>query len=210
MKRSELKNLIFECYVNYLRNQDRLLKEDQDKDRDMVFSEGEVLPDSTEQILAKFPTLKHALIRLQTEDFEEFVAGIDWISPKPTEFRINLKNGQNFTMKWMGKDFEATISGKKYYIGQLVDFQRALDKLSDLYQEGPTGEEEPSEGGSESGDSSFGGGGMGGNFPGADAEMPSNGGEEPEPEGESGEPSKESGTEDLDQQPVDFEADENI
>ena len=87
-------------------------KYDAEKEQNLVYggvNEGDesVLPDSTDQILAKFPTLKHCLVRLHTDDYPEFVAGIDWISPKPTGFRINLKNGQNYILTWKGKDFEA-------------------------------------------------------------------------------------------------------
>lgn len=213
MKKSQLKKLIFETYCNIL--QERARKHflaEAEEEKDTVFKEGETLPNSLEQILAKFPTLKHCLVRLQTEDFKEFVAGIDWISPKPTEFRINLKNGQNFTLKWMGKDFEATISGKKYYLGQLVDFQRALDKLSDLYQEGPMGEEPEAEG-EEPGGGDEGGfsGGGGGNFPGEEPEAGGSeeGEESPEAEG-AAEGEAEGGAEDLGGEEINFEADEEI
>ena len=50
-----------------------------------------VLEDSTDIMLNKFPTLKNAIIKLQTEDFKEFVESIDWVSPRPTSFRVNLK-----------------------------------------------------------------------------------------------------------------------
>lgn len=209
MQKTKLKELIFESICEYYQERYRqhLLKEDQDKNDNMVFGEGgAVLPDSLEQILAKFPTLKHCLIRLQTENFADFVSGIDWISPKPTEFRINLKNGQNFTLKWMGKDFEATISGKKYYLGQLVDFQRALEKLSILYQEGPVAPEEEGGAGPESGDRDFGGGGSGGNFPGEEGGAgPEEAPEEPVPEG--GEEESKDNVEDLN---VDFETDDTL
>ena len=126
-----------------------------------------VLEDATDQILAKFPTLKAAIIKLQTEDFKEFVDKIDWISPRPTEFRINLKNGQDYILKWTGTGFEAQIMGKRFYIDKINDYQQALDKLAILYKEGPmggAGEGEPAD--ADSGGSS---GGSGGDFPGDDA-----------------------------------------
>ena len=126
-----------------------------------------VLEDATTQILSKFPTLKAAIIKLQTEDFKEFVDSIDWISPRPTEFRINLKNGQDYIMKWTGTGFEAQIMGKRFYIDKINDYQQALDKLAILYKEGPmsgAGEGEPAD--VDSGGSS---GGGGGDFPGDDA-----------------------------------------
>lgn len=210
MKKSELKAIIFETLCEYYQDTYRraLLKED--KSRDMVFAEGETLPNNTDIMLGKFPTLKHALQRLMTDQFTEFISGIDWISPKPTEFRINLKNGQNFLLKWMGKDFEANVSGKSYYIGQLADFQQALNKLAILYQEGPMGEEEPeqnSAGGPDT-DSSFTGGGSGGDFPGGG---PS--GSEPESSADGEEESSAEGGEegkDMGSQEIDFESDSDI
>lgn len=204
--KKELKSLIKECYVEYYRRKsDRLLMEDAEKDEKMVYGEGAKLPDATDQMLAKFPTLKHALVRLHSEDFRDFVQGIEYVSPKPTVFRINLTNGQDYTLKWLGEDFEATISGKPYYLGQLVGFQQALNKLAILYQEGPisNGEEEESgEGGSEGGEGGmdFGGGGGGADFPGGEEEF---GGEE----GGSEEGGAEGEEEDVSGEDIDFESD---
>lgn len=124
-----------------------------------------VLEDATDTILSKFPTLRAAIIRLQTEDFKEFVDTIDWISPRPSSFRINLKNGQDYILKWTGKSFQAEIMGKRYFIDKISEFQQALDKLSILYKEGPmdgAGTGEPAD------TDTGGGGGGGGDFPGGD------------------------------------------
>lgn len=209
MTKAELKSIILESYIQALiKRNNKLLKEADEKET--VFQEGAELPDATEQILAKFPTLKHCLENLQTPDFMEFVGSIDWICPKPTEFRINLKNGTNYTLKWMGEGFQANISGKKYYLPTQADFQKALQKLAILYTEGPLGEEEPEElqGGSQP-EAGGGPGGGGGNFPGGEAgpepgsEQP---GEEvaPQPEGEAG---AEESKEDIKDQTIDFESD---
>lgn len=209
MTRRALKNYIFECYREFLiRRHAVVLMEDEAKDADMVFGEGAALPTSMEQILAKFPTLRHALVRLHSEDWQEFVQGIDWVSPKPSIFRINLTNGQSYTLKWLGQDFEAEISGKKYYIGQIGDYQQALTKLSILYQEGPVADEDE-EGGEGSGSGSgsgseggFGGGaGGGGDFPG--------GGDESGSEGEEGGSKGDEGA-DVGGEDIDFETDDSI
>ena len=134
-----------------------------EEEPDTSAPEETILEDATDTILAKFPTLKASLIKLQTEDFKEFVDSIDWISPRPTEFRINLKNGQEYIMKWLGAGFEAQILGKRYYINKIDDYQQALDKLAILYKEGPmsgAGEGEPAD------TDTGGGGGGGGDFPG--------------------------------------------
>tara|TARA_A100000172_G_scaffold22688_1_gene12972 strand:- start:956 stop:2062 length:1107 start_codon:yes stop_codon:yes gene_type:complete len=124
-----------------------------------------VLEDATDTILSKFPTLQAAIVKLQTEDFKEFVDTIDWISPRPSSFRINLKNGQDYILKWTGKSFQAEIMGKRYFIDKISEYQQALDKLSILYKEGPmdgAGTGEPAD------TDTGGGGGGGGDFPGGD------------------------------------------
>jgi hypothetical protein len=162
-----------------------------------------VLEDATDEILGKFPTLKKAIIKLQTDQFKEFVESIDWISPRPSSFRVNIKNGQYYILKWTGTGFEAQILGKRYYIDKIDDYQQALDKLGRLYREGPmsgAGEGEAAEP-SDTG----GGGGGGGDFPGGE------GGAEGGEEGEDpvaalgGEVGGEEGGEDLTGEPIDFE-----
>ena len=205
----ELKDLIFECYLSELRKQHRqdTLVEDKDKENNMVFGEAEnQLPDATDQMLAKFPTLKHALVRLHSEQYPEFVAGVEWVSPKPTMFRVELTNGQNYTLKWLGKDFEANISGKNYYLGQLIGFQQALRKLSDLYQEGPISSEDE-ESAEEDPDDKGAPGSGGGDFLGGGADFSEPGGEEESAEGGSENPESEGG-EDMSNQDIDFEADD--
>ena len=163
-----------------------------------------VLEDATDTILAKFPTLRQALIKLQTEDFKEFVDSIDWISPRPTSFRVNLKNGQDYILKWTGKTFEAQIMGKRYLLSNISEYQQALDKLAILYRESPM------KGAGEEGgefDADTGGGGGGGEFPGGE------GGGEGDLEDElgaelGGEEGGEEGGEDLSDEPIDFESGE--
>ena len=166
-----------------------------------------VLEDATDTILAKFPTVKAAIIKLQTEDFKEFVDSIDWISPRPTTFRVNLKNGQNYILKWTGKGFEAQIAGKRYDITKINDYQQALDKLNLLYKDGPMKGAGEEEGGDFGGDDAGSGGGGGGDFPGGDA---AGGGGEDLGGDDAGADAggEEGGGEDLSDEPIDFEAGE--
>ena len=159
-----------------------------------------VLEDATDNILSKFPTLKAALIKLQTEDFKEFVNTIDWISPRPTSFRINIKNGQDYILKWTGTGFEAQIMGKRYYIDKINDYQQALDKLAILYKEGPMSGAADGEAGDTDSDSS---GGGGGDFPGEDGGA--SGGEDGAADLGGEETGEEEGGADLTGEPVDFE-----
>ena len=197
MKVKELKKLIEEAYIQVLREAEEPTPEDPIGDEKA--SEETVLEDATDTMLEKFPTLKATLVKLMTEDFKEFVNTIDWVSPKPTTFRVNLLNGQDFTLKWTGNNFQAQILGKKYMLGKINEFQQALDKLARLYQEAPLkgAGEADAEGGAEA---DFGGGGGGGDFPGEEG-----GGEEAaftEPGAEGG------GGEDLGGEEIDFEAGE--
>jgi len=203
MKVKELKKLIAEAYEEVILESllDEVDEEPQPEEEPEVDAPKEtVLEDATDQILSKFPTLKQAIIKLQTEDFKEFVDSIDWISPRPTSFRINLKNGQDYILKWTGQTFEAQIMGKRYYINKINDYQQALDKLAILYKEGPmkgAGEEDmESADGIDSADTG------GGDFPGE--EGGAGGGEDFG--GEEG--GEEGGGEDLSGEPVDFEAGE--
>ena len=156
-----------------------------------------VLEDATDKILGKFPTVKAAIIKLQTEDFKEFVESIDWISPRPSSFRVNLKNGQDYILKWTGKTFEAQILGKRYTLSNIAEYQQALDKLAILYKEAPmsgAGEGEPVD--SDTGSS----GGGGGDFPGDDGGADTGGDEAPDDLG-----GDEEGGEDLGGETIDFE-----
>ena len=173
------------------------VEDEEPQPEEEVEKEGPVLEDATDQILGKFPTLKAAITKLQTDDFKEFVDSIDWISPRPTSFRVNLKNGQDYILKWTGKTFEAQILGKRYLLSNIADYQQALDKLAILYREAPmkgAGEEEPADG-SDIGSADTGGGDFPGGEGGADT-----GGDAPE------EPAAEPA--DLSDEPVDFEAGE--
>ncbi len=142
-----------------------------------------VLETATDKMLGKFPSLKQAVESLLTNQYGEFVEEILWVAPRPSTFRVELKNKQNFILKWTGKGFEAQIQGKRYYINKLADFEQALDKLNELLKYGPNTGGEPGEGGEDDG-SSGGGGTTGGDFPGGEG----GGAEEaPAPEGGEGE-----------------------
>ena len=43
-----------------------------------------------------FPELKAVIIDLLTTDYGSFIASIDYVAPKPTTFRINLKKWSIF------------------------------------------------------------------------------------------------------------------
>ena len=86
--------------------------------------------------LTKFPELKKIIITLLTADFDPFLAGIDWVAPRPTTFRINLKNDQNFYLIWMGRSWIAQVEGKKYYLLNLPEEERAVEAIARILRYG--------------------------------------------------------------------------
>jgi hypothetical protein len=171
MKLQELRDIIEEAYLEVL----------------VEAAEGETLgpkrekTDPTLDILEKFPTLQKTLTHLLTPQYMEFVAKVGWMSPKPSTFKVEFKSGQDMILKWMGKNFEANIEGKRYYLANLPEYEQALDKIGMMLAHGPIQTGMEALGGEE--------GSTGDVFAGAGAPPPS-------PEGEAGaEPGAEAGAE---------------
>jgi hypothetical protein len=96
--------------------------------------------------LTKFPELSKVLRELLTDDYKVFVESIDWVAPKPTTFRINLKNGQNFYLIYTLRSWIAQVEGKKYYLLNLNEKENATNAISRVLRYGPKATEEiPSE-----------------------------------------------------------------
>lgn len=91
--------------------------------------------------LTKFPELKAVIIDLLTSDYAKFIDSIDWVAPKPTTFRINLLNGQSFYLIYTDRTWIAEIEGKRYYLLNLPEEQRAIEKISRILRYGAQAEE---------------------------------------------------------------------
>ena len=89
--------------------------------------------------LTKFPELKKVIVDLLTHEFDNFVASIDWVAPKPTTFRINLKNDFNFYLIFTKTSWVAQIEGKKYYLLNLPEEERAITAVSRILRYGAPG-----------------------------------------------------------------------
>ena len=85
---------------------------------------------------ADFPELKNVLIKLLTRDFRIFIGPIDWVAPKPTTFRINLKNGQEFYLIFTVRSWVAQVEGKKYYLLNINELQNATNAIARLLRFG--------------------------------------------------------------------------
>ena len=80
--------------------------------------------------LTKFPELKDVIVSLLGSQFDAFVASIDWVAPKPTTFRINLKNNENFYLVYHPRSWVAEVEGKKYYLLNLDEEERAAESIA--------------------------------------------------------------------------------
>jgi|TARA_R110002012_G_scaffold86328_1_gene214686 hypothetical protein len=95
--------------------------------------------------LTKFPELKAVIIDLLTYEFDNFLASIDWVAPRPSTFRINLKNDQNFYLIWMERSWIAQIEGKKYYLLNLPEEEQAAQAIARILRYGTSGGDTDSE-----------------------------------------------------------------
>ena len=87
--------------------------------------------------LTKFPELKDQIVALLTHEFDSFIEGIDWVAPRPSTFRINLLNGQNFLLVYTPRSWVATVEGKKYYLLNLDEEEFAALAIARILQYGP-------------------------------------------------------------------------
>ena len=86
--------------------------------------------------LTKFPELKDVIVSLLTHEFDSFLEKIDWVSPKPTAFRIVLLNGESFLLTYSPRSWVAQIEGKKYYLINLDEEEYACQAISRILQYG--------------------------------------------------------------------------
>jgi hypothetical protein len=86
--------------------------------------------------LTKFPQLKKVIIDLLTYEFDSFIASIDWVAPKPSTFRINLRNDFNFYLIFTKTSWIAQVEGKKYYLLNLPEEERAIEAIARILRYG--------------------------------------------------------------------------
>jgi hypothetical protein len=103
-----------------------------------VYSNRTVTPEEAVQYdeLTKFPELKAVIVDLLTPEYDSFLASIDWVAPRPSTFRINLKNGQNFYLIYGKRSWIAQVEGKKYYLLNLPEEERAAQSIANILRYG--------------------------------------------------------------------------
>tara|TARA_Y100000592_G_C5401834_1_gene283506 strand:- start:6 stop:467 length:462 start_codon:yes stop_codon:yes gene_type:complete len=87
--------------------------------------------------IQKFPPLKDIIVNLLTNEFDSFIESVDWVAPRPTTFRVNLLNGENFLLMYTIKSWIGTVEGKKYYLLNLDEEERCALAINRLLRVGP-------------------------------------------------------------------------
>ena len=83
----------------------------------------------------RFPGLKKLMEDLMSPAFGRYVNGINIVAPKPTTFKVDLTNGQDFSIKYIGKgNFQIKVSGKKYDPLNIGELERASQGIADLLE----------------------------------------------------------------------------
>ena len=89
-----------------------------------------------EFILQKYPSLQETLVKLLTEDFRDYISGVYIMAPKPTIFKIVLHNNRYFYLTYMGKCYEAKVSGKKFWLLKVSELETATIEIANLLMMG--------------------------------------------------------------------------
>jgi hypothetical protein len=83
----------------------------------------------------RFPGLKKIMEDLMSPAFGRYVNGINIVAPKPTTFKVDLTNGQDFSIKYIGKgNFMIKVAGKKYNPLNIGELERASQGIADLLE----------------------------------------------------------------------------
>ena len=87
--------------------------------------------------LVKFPALKDIIVDLLTDQFDSFIESVDWVAPRPTTFRVNLLNGENFLLMYTERSWIGQVEGKKYYLLNLDEEERCALAINRILRVGP-------------------------------------------------------------------------
>lgn len=97
------------------------------------------MADKIDIVLTTYPSLNEILIELMSEYFKTYINGIDIVAPKPTTFKVNLKNNLYFFLIYTGITYIAKIEGKKYYLLNVGESERASKAIANILTLGKIG-----------------------------------------------------------------------
>jgi hypothetical protein len=86
-------------------------------------------------LVYRFPGLKKVMEDLMSPSFGRYATNISIVSPKPTTFKVELINGQNFIISYLGRgNFSVKVAGKKYFSRNLGELERASYAITNLLE----------------------------------------------------------------------------
>ena len=88
------------------------------------------------KVLNHVPDLISILTDLMSPQFNLFVRDIEWVAPKPPTFRVILENDQFFYLYDLGRSWVAEVEGKKYYLANLPEEERAAEAIARILRYG--------------------------------------------------------------------------
>ena len=105
-------------------------------------------------LLSTYPSMRKTLEMLMSSAYKDYITGIYIVAPKPTTFKIVLHNDQSFLLTFLGKTYEATVAGKKFYLQTVGEKERCMRAIArvlalgnPIKTKGPDGGEEPASAG---------------------------------------------------------------
>ena len=67
--------------------------------------------------------------------FGRYLSGVNIVAPKPTTFNVSLINGQDFTIKYIGKGkWNVKVAGKQYHPDNVGEEERCSQAIADLLE----------------------------------------------------------------------------
>lgn len=114
MKKGELKRIIKNSVLNKVRNQNH-----------------------EKIVLSKDKGLKDVIKDLLTSDYSIFIENVKWVSPNPKTYRVELVNKQSFYLTDKDKSWIAQVEGRKFYLKNLSEYQRACEAITNILKVGP-------------------------------------------------------------------------
>ena len=90
-------------------------------------------------LIYRFPGLKKSIEELMSPSFGRFITAVDLIAPKPTTFKVTLINGYDYNITYLKKDtYQAKVAGKKYFLLNIGEAERAAQAIADLLDLSPS------------------------------------------------------------------------
>lgn len=86
-------------------------------------------------LIYRFPGLKKLMTDLMSPAFGRYLSGVNIVAPKPTTFSVSLINGQDFTIKYIGKGkWNVKVAGKQYHPDNIGEEERCSQAIADLLE----------------------------------------------------------------------------